>query len=390
VSWDDVARSFLNRISGKSKTTSELRALWEESVDREAPLRQQLHDFYYAVNRKIPAGGRGLDLTRPASIVLSSAIGSRLLVFKSLLDEMNIPNRVVLVNSKLAPKLKVRRQAPSPAVFDRAILRVRTDGGGAIWLDPSTAYGIFDYLTPDLRGALALELRDEGARFIRLPDVHDPEAVKQETVEYRLKSDGTIQGTASYCFAGYLGIGYRAVFAETEPSERNTIFNRIFSPGLRQLDLLTSDVINLDQPEEPLIVSFIFRDSEYAHLEGNEIVLRHSVLPLALSRQFVSSPTRKTPLKVSLPVDVVSESTYILPGELVAPTPESRRISAPFGRYSIDITHEGNVLTIRRQMNIGMRTIPAQLYQELADFCIKVDRDDDIEIRVTRPSEATQ
>jgi transglutaminase-like putative cysteine protease len=86
------------------------------------------------------------------------------LLLMSLLKELNIPSRAVLLQSKGRKSLS--KSLPSPQLFDHAIVQV-TIGGKAFYLDPTRLgqYGKLDRLGQVHEGSLALLVAPEAQQL---------------------------------------------------------------------------------------------------------------------------------------------------------------------------------------------------------------------------------
>jgi tetratricopeptide (TPR) repeat protein len=360
------------------------------------------------VRKNIRQGG---SLDEPASSVLLRREGRRDTLLLALLHAAGIPAEVWLVRPRSAPDLS----GPLPDLlaygeFLIAVAPGRGDGGQPLFfLDPVFRHLPGGYVRPLLRSARAVRLIEEWGRERELPPVQKAEFVEVKLppeggapavfasaqdpllraraaaladsrrldMRVQLGADGGGEVTVRERLTGWPALEWREQVENiSEDKLRQQLEQRalgFYFPGASLIDLKYGP---MDDDGAALTVEYRFNAPQLARrrAEGDqrELVLP-APYPLLLSRNYISVPTRQTPLLLH----------YVLPTTLEAEValPEGAKVQAVarpielngFGRFVQRAAVEGKLLRLHSETTVPLLRVLPERYPAFVEFAARLD-----------------
>lgn len=360
------------------------------------------------VRKNIRQGG---SLDEPASSVLLRREGRRDTLLLALLHAAGIPAEVWLVRPRSAPDLS--GPLPDLLAYGELLLAVapgRGEGGGPLFfLDPMYRHLPGGYVRPLLRSARAVRLVEEWGRDRELPPVQRAEFVEVKLpaeggapaifasaqdptlraraaaltdsrrldMRVQLSADGGGEVTVRERLTGWPALEWREQVENlSEDKLRQQLEQRalgFYFPGASLLDLKYGP---MDDDGAALTVEYRFSAPQLARRrtegEQRELVLP-APYPLLLSRNYISVPTRQTPLLLH----------YVLPTTLEAEValPEGAKVQAVarpieltgFGRFVQRAAVEGKVLRLHSETTVPLLRVLPERYPAFVEFAARLD-----------------
>ncbi|MFQ5790936.1 MAG: DUF3857 domain-containing protein, partial [Acidobacteriota bacterium] len=264
--------------------------------------------IYSFVNKEVRGGGGSAYLGSSASESLADRRGDRLSLAKAMLDAAGIESRMLVVRRELSHSSRV-----FPGYFTSALMGIRdADGGYIRFLDFSSRYLPFGYVSSALQGGAALPLQDSSSSDFGLSQTErdlypGPFTIpcfpisdnrEHRTLNALIGEDGSIEGTQAQEYVGDGGATLRASLMAAEAYRIRDFIERMANISFRAAALTFHNVRNLSDPEKPLTIEYTFRAPNFARVVGKEMLLDQWLSPLRLGARFATLDARKSPLQI--------------------------------------------------------------------------------------------
>jgi hypothetical protein len=271
------------------------------------------------------------------------------------------------------------RLAPPPSgpiseaeTFGALAVRLATETG-VRWMVVRDKFAPFGYMPSALRGQPAIVLRP-GAPHETTPSGGSQDGVTHEgTVD--LSADGSARLEIDQRYEGKLAILLRNALEQVpEAHFKETIESRLIQKSLPGARVISVDVKNAAELDEPLVLHLKLEMSNFARSAGGELVIS-PLFPMHLG-PLAALPARETPLYIS-----ESDSSRIAvllriklpPGAKVA-TPLEPATADDDGRFArlADRVEQGT-LVLDRVVDLPAGRIQPASYARFQAFARKVD-----------------
>ena len=348
---------------------------------------------YSFVSKEIRGGGGSVYLGPPASNTLADRRGDRLALAKAMLDAAGIESRMLVAREQLAPVSEV-----FPGSYTSALLGIPGPNGGyAHFLDFSSRFLPFGYITSSLQGGTAIRLKDFASsdfglggkreklyeERIALPRFPIADNCEQRTLDARVAENGSIEATQIQEYTGDGAARLREGLVTAEAYQVKEFVERMANASFRAAALTYHKVRNLSDPEKPLGIEYGFRAPNFARVVGNEMLLDQWVPLLRLGARFASLETRKSPLQIETDFNTGVQAVLKIPsGAAVKAIPPPLRLEGDFGSYHLVVVEDDGSVRVEVALHLKAQRISPQDYPRFAEFCRAVDAAERKEIKI--------
>jgi hypothetical protein len=287
----------------------------------------------------------------------------------TLCDALGIPITYAIAESRLA--LPPSGPFSEASMFSLPLLRLTTEKGEQ-WLSLGSKYAPFGYVPADARGMRAYALDAAGPKLAQVPagglldrmvyagDVH-------------LAKDGSAEVELEQTLHGKYATALRGALSEMAAQQiRDLVESRILGYAMRGAQLKKYDLVQLDDPDKPLIIRTRSRVPSFAQVAGNLLLIPPPFAP-RLS-QLAALPNRQTPLLV---VDSTEQEVrlklHLPPGSTVVSQLGPKRLSD--GDRAVDIRDrvEGANVLLERDIRLPSGRVQVAAYSKFANFARSAD-----------------
>lgn len=381
-----LAEWFRGELWGKAEPDGFLQALAAEVVAEARSDAEKAAAIYYYVVKNVESSGGGIYYPTPARLTAFRGAGrpvDRAVLILALCRAVGVPAQLVLVGTG---GTKGEWRTVTPEMFDTVLVYFPTVGADGTYADPFFKDISFGDIWSSAYGKPALVLDDAGYYVRRLPAT--PFAKDNIGLELTIALDAG----GGAVFSGrrvYRGLrsAYRLSFLNPEEQETNVeiSLSQIFS-GATVEDF---NFENLHGPGGDFVLNFSGRAPTYARARGDKLALGVVPYPFTLGQVFISSETRRYPLRIERPEAWVEEVRIKLPaGYVVAAVPASYRAWGPKSEYELNVEVGADELTVKRRLFIDQGDVPVKDYPKFVRFCREVDRAEKAEILIApRPED---
>jgi len=321
--------------------------------------------------REIEAGGTTLS---SATGALATKRGSRGAVLAALLRAQGIPAQLWLARPKSSAG-GTARDVPEAEGFTRLLVRCVLDGE-ARFLEPEHRFVPFGYVSPALRGALALRL-GPGAPLATVPRLEGLRDRRRVRLQVVVATDGSARVRAVERLEGLWGIRMRHELERIDPSRLNELFEqRYLGASFPGASLERLRVVGAQTIDKPLELRFGFRAPNLCRREHGRLRCPVSFFPPNLTREYVKVARRELPLLVGLhPRTEVSVRLEPPASYRSAAVPGTVRRSGPFGELTLRSGRLGRgALRSTLVLDVVHRRVAPGDYPRFVRFARQVDR----------------
>ncbi len=374
TSWRQVATWYRTLVEPQKVLTPAMKAFVARVRANDAPQSVVLDRLVDYVTREIRYVGLefGIHGYKPyrTDQVWTRRFGDckdKATLLSALLAEAGIDGDVTLVRTRKQGRLA--GALPSLALFDHAVLYV---GSRAALVDPTATYYGLGELPREDQGAQILVLSPPGlpaeleVSQVDLPARNGITGTYSITLEER--GGAGIQGMVS--FLGTQAPVYRSMLLD--PSSQKVrlgeVLNRRY-PGLTLRDFRISDPSDKSRPLELVFHAHVPRFGQLqSEADGTLYITRPTGIDGHLER-YASADRRRLPLVLGPPMRWDLTYRFVLPdGHRVRDLPRNAEATTPFGSYRLTWTDEGQVVTVRAELDYAVDQVNALDYPKLRDF----------------------
>jgi tetratricopeptide (TPR) repeat protein len=351
----------------------------EQPIDASAdPVEERARRIYRWVLARVEAG-RETDGRR----VVMGKSGNRTEAFLYLCRLAGIDAQVGLVRDRLAPP--PTGPLSESETFGALAVRIVT-GKGPRWMVVREKFAPYGYMPSSLRGQPAIILTAGGPRETT-PQGGSIDGITHEgTVE--LAADGSARLEIDQKYEGKLAILLRTAL-ETLPEARfkETLESQLLPQSLPGARVVTAQVKNLAQIDEPLVLHMKLEMSSFARPTSGELLVS-PMFPMRLGK-LTQLPSRETPIYISegFASRIAVKLRIKLPDGARVATPPSPSSAEDEGRWAkINDRVEGGFLVLDRAVELPAGRIQPAGYLSFQAFARRVDAalHRDLSITLTR------
>ena len=383
-SWDDVARWFTGLSAGRHNPTPAIQDMSRQFANSQAAAEFVQKQIRY-VAIEIGIGGYQ---PHHADQTLRARYGDckdKVTLLRSFLAAQGSQVYPVLINTDgtsltadfpspyfnhvIAAIPFSDEQAPGPAAVDHPEL------GRLLLFDPTDEQTPFGYLPPSIQGTQALLISNNSGLVIETPIAPASLNRRFRSGQYRLLSDGSLEGELRIGYAGAMAMQQR-LHLQTSGRERwireSEIYLARSLPGVALEKFAVGNVAG----GSPLTESYIFKAPYYAQGLGDFVLIRACVL-CSDGKSALSGDRRKHPYQfTTLSVQREVHEITLPPGYSQAVLPEPVRYVSPIAAYNSSVVHLGDKIRYSRMLEIKQLTVPPENVPELRELFELVERDE--------------
>ena len=384
LNWHEINKIYKEYFFRRAMLTRSIKDKARELVKDGRTVKDQTEVLYYFVTNLIKetSGNNGT-----AQEILVSQKGNRLILLKALLDAVGIENYFALTrqNSSLFPEPDW--SLPQPDYFTAegsggTLLQVVQENGEFIWLSGVYRYLKCGLIPSHLQGGWAFVIDKHGGQMIKIPQLSSEENLSYSELTFQIDEKNEAAAVGLIVLNGENGANTKESLAPLDQPTRKNIIESSFNPLYPGFILKGVDFSGLQEAVYPLTIKVEFTWPDFVTVEPDKTECKTGLVPLNLTRQFISESERKLPLEIKQSLTGREKVRLILPpGLRLKEIPESVNIISQFGTFALkvssDVTAGDNSLReeiiITKNYFIPPQTIAPPDYKEFIEFCRRID-----------------
>ncbi len=392
------SKTAVNSNIGALKASREVILKTEELTKELTSLNDKIRAIYEYVCTEIDGGAGSPVLSGAPGHTLANKRGDRLSLMKAMLNAAGIPSNVVMVLSRTVEEPEI-----FPAYYSYPLLAVSDPNTGETqFLDLNQRYNSYGFIPPQYQGAQARILNDypAGTRIDMTPEDWDKLSTPITTpvlplrangtlihADLEIKEDGSLSGTLNDSYAGSHAASLRSFLHKIEEFNLRNSLERGLNANYRGAELNDYEITALKEINKPLGVIYRFEAPNYATVSNGNLIFRQGFYRLDLGKTYVTVPERETPMGLYQAQHMQHDITIKLPeGCEISEMPESLSLDTQYGIYKLETKAEDNTFTLHREFYMPVQKIYPEDYQGFADFCDKIDKVEEKDLKAVLPA----
>lgn len=372
--WEDVGRWYWGLIRDQLYADESLRRTVRQLMEGAPDLRTRVQRIYDWVirNTRYVALEFGIHGFLPYRVpdIVTRGFGDckdKASVIYTMLREAGIDARIVLIRTR--PNGEIRDLPASLAVFDHAIAYVPELD---LYLDGTAVFTGIDELPGMDQGVTVLRVGPDDVQLARTPVLASDVNRRTREVTMTLDADGSGRLEVSEEIRGVEAPGYRSRY-QSEGLRRERL-ERTMGELFPGVELGEMSFEHLDDYNAPVQIRFSAAAPTIAVRDGRTLRVAPTVLH-DLSRNFARASTRALPLDLGTRSSYIEDRRVRLPrGWQIGELPEGGVSESRFGRLSIAVTRDGNVVHARTELALLVDRVSADDYEEFRRWVEASDR----------------
>lgn len=367
ASWEALGKWYDQLTTGRRDPSRELsekaRQLSSGKIDFDSRTRA-LASFLQSEIRYVAIEiGIGGYLPHPAQDIFRARYGDckdKATLLSSMLHEVGIESDYVIINTHRGA---VHPDVPSP-IFNHVILAIELPPGTStdsyravvtaksgkryLLFDPTDPYTPLGELRGDLQDSYALLVSDGQGELIHTPLLAPDTNLLVRIGHFTLSADGVLAGKIVEHRSGDHAWQERAALVHANQQERAQRIERRLSRSLQGFILEKTDIEQLDQIQQKLVISLTLSEPGYGQVRGPLMLVRPRILgekSFALERkprlypfQFERTSRETDVFEIELPKEYSVEDV-----------PDPVKVDAGFATYQSKVEVEGSKLRYSRE-----------------------------------------
>ncbi len=218
---------------------------------------------------------------------------------------------------------------------------------GYTFLDPSTPYCPFGYMSWWKQGVAGILFHEESGEFIKTGSVK-PE-LNAITRQGKISFDGrNIKGELTLTFSGTVGMALKNEWDDETDEARREFVEDYLQEDFSNIKLDSWEFRNLRDPRQNLVITATFTLPDYLVQTRTRRIFKPSILGRNQNHEFVKI-TRDLPIFFPYPVVIKDEFEFILPADCTCERlPNPVTFDNPIGSFSLDFASEPGRLKCQR------------------------------------------
>ena len=284
-----------------------------------------------------------------------------------LLETVGIPAFYAIVHADERPVNPPENFAN--ANFGNHIILCLPLEGDTVWLECTNNNAPFGYIGSFTGNRKALLLKTEGERIARTT-VYKPEDNRQESVtQFTLNEEGALSGHFVKQFSGIQYNNRNDEFT-TLNAERTNELKKIYS-SFPEMEILSYS-LTFDKNKTIASERMQLESNRFASISNNRMyVLVNPVSMLESLPRDLRNRTQNVYITTGF-IDSDSISISFPKNYKVENIPPPVKISDDFGVYDFEVKIDNNTLNIHRKFQLNNILLPAERYNDVANFLKKV------------------
>ena len=264
------------------------------------------------------------------------------------------------------------------------------------WLfyDPATPYLGRGMLRWQEEGQQALISDPKEGFFVETPYTQPSHSVRQRRGNFKLREDGSLEGTVQYTFTGHVAREEKVRFEDLTPPKREEEWQKSIQARLNTAEISDLEMQNVSDPVKPMIIQHKLTVPGYATHTGKRILFQPAFFQYNLPARFTETK-RRWPLYFDYSWAEDDEVTIDLPEgwDLDQPVRPNGAKLGDVGIYTVEVrkTLDGRKLIYRRQFDWGRDgklLMPAALYPEVKSVFDYIQQQDNYTIALKAVADA--
>jgi hypothetical protein len=371
-----IAAYLGDTLADDAAPTREIRTFAREAVQGApaADRRARVRAVYDRVMETITGNGGGWGV--PASHVLATQRGNRLLLLRASLAALGIESRyAVLRGFEENPR---DSRFPELGRWSAVVLTVDL-GGETLWLDPALRWAPFGEVRPSLRGQPGFLLPAPGddsaaVRRVTAPAPGETPLGRRVEVALEVAENGDVRGEGVERHFGYDGARARNGLENLDPDRRRQTIEASLGRSFRGLVLEELEVEAEGPPGTPVTVRYRFHAPGLARPLGNGRLGLEGFFAADLGRKFLARGARETPLLVSEPERRELLVRLVLPAGTTLHGLPDAEVRSAFGAWVRTVRPSAGGAEIREELSLERRRVLPEEYPAFARWVTAVDR----------------
>ncbi len=387
--WSRAVKDFLG--AHHNDVDAAAQAAIGNETDPEKKLRklyaraQQIRNLTYERKRTRSEDKKeDLKENKSAAEVLKHGYGDRsdiAMLFVAMAKGAGFDSSVVITSSREShlfdPALTSFNQ------FDSVLAIVHLNGK-TIYLDPGTRYCPYGLLRWMFSGTVSMDMKSPGD-MANTPDSRGEDAITKRLTEVTLTPQGDAKGEVHLEFFGVEAMEWRLFALETDEAGRKKALEDGLKSWLPANSVVTmAESTGWDNEDAPLAAVFHVEVPAFASIAGKRLLIPTAFFA-AQHKWALSSAARKYPLYFHYAHMEMDHFSVQLPeGYSVENLASPQAENAKFARYASKTSVSGQQVHLLRSLNFGGIYFPPDRYDDLRNFFVKVQADDESQT-VLRP-----
>jgi tetratricopeptide (TPR) repeat protein len=374
-----LAKWYRGELFGKFGVDDYLRSLLEAAeVPPAGDDDARAAAVYYFVLREVESSGGSVYYPAPARLTAFRGRGrtvDRAVLIVALCRELGIPAKLALVGTASS---KTDWGEVTPDLFDTVLVYFPTVGPGGTYADPLLDTFAFGDIWTSAYGKQALVVDESSYEVKRIPTAPFEKDSIALDLDLELDWSGSAKFEGRRIYRGLRG-AYRESFTNPEEQESNVeiSLSQIFAAAT--IENYSFD--NLHDLSGEFALNFEGSVPNFARVRGDTLAVRVVPYEFTLAKVFISAEKRRYPLRVERPEAWIDAVRVKIPaGYEVRYLPDGEFLRGPKSEYELELSSEGDVLTLNRRLFIDQGDISPGDYKKFVRFCREVDRLEKMEI----------
>jgi hypothetical protein len=228
--------------------------------------------------------------------------------------------------------------------------------------------------------------------FVKATPAAPEDSETKRTASLTLAADGTLSGTIEEAYTGYAAYERRMALAGESEAKRLERLKDAVSRSIAKAEVADLVLKNVEDPEQPLVVSFKITAPQYAQRTGKRMFLQPEVFkrgdpPMFASTERTHDIHLRFPWKEIDDIRIALPEGYEIDG---ASNPGGLDFGKP-GGYTLVMGLDGRTLTCKRTLIFGANDIlmfPKQAYPALKQAFDEIYRRDNQSISLKQAAAA--
>jgi hypothetical protein len=392
-SWDDMGKWYTALAAGRRDPSPEIRASALQLTESATTPVQKVRAIAGYLQRKVRYVaieiGIGGFQPHPAALTFKNNYGDckdKATLMGSMLQAVGVDSYYVLVHTSRG------RVTPDAAVdqFNHMILAIKVpqastselhslvtlkNGEQVMIFDPTDEYTPVGQINRHLQGGYALVVTKDGGEMVKFPVLAPEINQVKRFAHLKLLPNGAVQGTVEVHLTGAGAWDLRYEMVHADQKKRREMLERGLARYLNGFVLEKGTILNLDSPDQELILQYDFTTTGYAKTADPLMLVRPRIV--GEMGEYLDEKPRKYPfefLSESLDSDVFE---FELPaGYKVDELPDPVKLDLGFARYQSKTEFTDGKLRYQREYRVSELQLPMERVGDLRKLFSVINADE--------------
>ncbi len=284
--WNDFGRATFEELKTAWKVTSEVKAASTAAVAGTTTTPEKIAALVRAVRTQLKRNDvdtapdaltNDRKVNKTASDALKRGVGNGSdmnLLFAAMASAAGLDAHLALFAGRdhmfSEPALK------QPYLLRHLAVAIK-DGADWRFVDPAEEHAPGGHLRWQHEGMQALVLDARAPAFVMVPDAPPDYSSVKRSGTFTLADNGTLEGRLTFEYAGHLAVERRESDDDETNAERRNSFADELRTRMPGAEVTEYAVSNLDDPEQPYVVTATLRVPSYAQRAGSRLLVQPAV-----------------------------------------------------------------------------------------------------------------